>query len=217
MTQVTGRSEADARAIAGAKRVLRDAVRQRRSTRHPERRGHDDEQRFARLSEALTDRPVRRLAAYLSAGDEPDTLRLVSWAVVHGIVVLLPVLSDGAGAWLPRPAWAAYGGPASLRMGRAGILEPTGPVLDDDPLAGVDLIVVPGLAADGEGRRLGRGGGWYDRARAAHPTLETWLLLNDDEVLAVVPTETWDLPVHRLVTPTRVITTRTPLTRSPGH
>lgn len=207
MTRVNDQTAADARAIAEAKRVLRDAVRVRRSARAAGRRFHDDEQRFVRLAEALTDRPVRRLAAYLSAGDEPDSLRLVAWAVAHGVEVLLPVLSDGTGTWLPRPAWATYAGPDALRVGRSRILEPTGPLLGEDSLAAVDLIVVPGLAADSGGRRLGRGGGWYDRARADQPTLETWLLLNDDEVLAVVPTDAWDLPVHRLVTPTRMITT----------
>lgn len=209
MTRVTDQTAADGRAIAEAKRVLRDAVRLRRSARAVERRMHDDEERFARLTEALTERPVRRLAAYLSAGDEPDTLRLVAWAVAHDVEVLLPVLSDGDGAWLPRPSWAAYAGPDALRVGRSRILEPTGPLLGlgEDPLRTVDLIVVPGLAGDAEGRRLGRGGGWYDRARVLHATLETWLLLNDDEVLAVVPTDTWDLPVHRLITPTRLIST----------
>ena len=170
---------------------------------HPARRRHDDEQRFARLAELLTGRPVRRLAAYLSAGTEPDSLRLVAWSVAHDIEVLLPVLTDGAGSWLPEPAWAAYAGPDALREGRSRILEPTGQPLAGDALTGVDLLVVPGLAADAAGNRLGRGGGWYDRARAAHRDLETWLLLNDDEVLEVVPTDTWDLPVDLLVTPSR--------------
>ena len=82
-------------------------------------------------------------------------------------------------------------------------MEPTAPPLADDALTGVELLVVPGLAADAAGNRLGRGGGWYDRARAAHRDLETWLLLNDDEVLEVVPTDSWDLPVDLLVTPGR--------------
>ncbi|HEY5786889.1 MAG TPA: 5-formyltetrahydrofolate cyclo-ligase [Microlunatus sp.] len=196
--------QADALAIAGAKRTLRQAVRLRRATRSADRRQHDDEQRFARLTAELARRPVRRLAAYLSAGTEPDSLRLVAWSLAHEIEVLLPVLTDGAGSWLPGPAWATYAGPDALREGRSRILEPTGPPLADGALTGVELLVVPGLAADARGNRLGRGGGWYDRARADHHRdLETWLLLNDDEVLEVVPTDTWDLPVDLLVTPTR--------------
>ena len=190
----------DAAAIAGAKRVLRDAVRRRRAARAPAQRQQDDEQRFAHLAELLAERPVRRLAAYLSAGTEPDSLRLVAWSVAHGIEVLLPVLTDGAGSWLREPAWAAYTGPESLREGRSRILEPTAPPLAA-ALIGVARLVGPGLAADPAGNRLGRGGGWYDRARADHGDLETWLLLNDDEVLGVVPADTWDLPVDLLVTP----------------
>lgn len=195
--------QADATAIAAAKRTLRRDVRLRREARPADRRQLDDEQRFARLVDRLNERGVRRLAAYLSAGTEPDSLRLVAWSVAHAVEVLLPVLTDGQGSWLPEPAWAAYAGPDALREGRSRILEPTGPRLAGDALAGVDLLVVPGLAADGAGNRVGRGGGWYDRARAAHPDLETWLLLNSDEVLEVVPTDTWDLRVDLLVTPTR--------------
>jgi 5-formyltetrahydrofolate cyclo-ligase len=199
--------QAHATAIADAKRALRKAVRLRRNARAAAQRQQDDEQRFTRLTELLSVRPVRRLAAYLSTGTEPDSLRLVAWSVAHDIEVLLPVLTDGAGSWLPEPAWTAYTGPDALREGRSRILEPTGSRLAGDVLASAHLLVVPGLAADAAGNRLGRGGGWYDRARAGQPDLETWLLLNDDEVLAVVPTDTWDLPVSRLLTPTRVIDT----------
>jgi 5-formyltetrahydrofolate cyclo-ligase len=190
-------------AVAAAKRELRAVVRRRRAARTADQRRRDDEQRCARLTQLLTARPVRRLAAYLSAGSEPDSRSLLAWSVANDIEVLLPVLTDGTGTWLPGPAWGAYRGPDALREGRSQILEPTGPLLGDDALATVDLLVVPGLAADPHGNRLGRGGGWYDRARAARPGLETWLLLNDDEAVEVVPTERWDLPVDLLVTPGR--------------
>jgi 5-formyltetrahydrofolate cyclo-ligase len=79
-------------------------------------------------------------------------------------------------------------------------------VLPHQVLDTVDLMVIPGLAADPRGNRLGRGGGWYDRARASHAQLPTWLLLNDDEVIDGVPTDAWDLPVNLIVTPTQTIT-----------
>lgn len=181
--------------------MLRQVVRQRRAGRDPGQRERDDQQRFERLQGLLAARRPRRLAAYLSAGSEPDSRRLVDWLAKLGVPVALPVLTDGAGQWLPSPAWAAYEGVDRLREGRSGILEPVGSLLPDDVLTRVDLMIVPGLAADRQGNRLGRGGGWYDRARASRVVLETWLLLNDDEVLDEVPADTWDLPVHRLVLP----------------
>ena len=187
--------------------MLRQVVRQRRAAREPGQREADDRQRFELLRGLLATRRPRRLAAYISAGTEPDSRRLVDWASRCGAEVLLPVLTDGAGGWLADPAWAAYSGPDRLREGRSKILEPTGPVLPTGVLASVDLMIVPGLAADRQGNRLGRGGGWYDRARASRVALETWLLLNDDEVLDEVPVDTWDLPVSRLITPKSVIAT----------
>lgn len=199
---------ADAAGIAAAKRVLRSAVRLRRGARAPEQRRRDDEQRFGRVRDLLQERAPHRIAAYLSTGTEPDALQLVAWAAAYGIEVLLPVLTDGAGVLRTAPAWAWYEGPDRLREGRSGILEPTAaPAAADDVLAGTDLLVVPGLAADACGNRLGRGGGWYDRARTVVPELPTWLLLNDDEVLEVVPVDAWDLPVDLLVTPNRTVTT----------
>lgn len=203
--RVTG--SVDAASIAATKTMLRQVIRRRRAGRDPGQRQRDDEQRFERLQGLLRTRRPRRLAAYLSADTEPDSRRLVDWVAGLGVPVALPVLTDGAGQWLPSPAWAPYEGVDRLREGRSGILEPVGSLLPEGVLAGVDLIIVPGLAADRQGNRLGRGGGWYDRARSGRVVLETWLLLNDDEVLDEVPADAWDLPVDLIVTPSQAIST----------
>jgi 5-formyltetrahydrofolate cyclo-ligase len=71
-----------------------------------------------------------------------------------------------------------------------------------------DVELLPGLAVDGRGMRLGRGGGSYDRVLArlertgAQPALV--VLLYDAEVVARVPAEAHDRPVHAVVTPSGV-------------
>ena len=197
---------ADQAALATAKRQLRSAVLLRRASRPVEERTADDEARFTALAAALDDRLPDTVAAYLSVGDEPDTLRLVAWLGARRVRVLLPLLTDGAGRRLPDPAWAAYAGPESLRVGPLGLLEPTTTPLPARQLPEAELVVCPGLAANLAGDRLGRGGGWYDRALDhVGQSAPVVVLLNRDEVLEVIPTQPWDRRVDRVATPEGVV------------
>lgn len=194
-------------ALRGAKALLRNAVLLRRDSRPEEQRRADDEARFELVGQALLDRgPLDRLACYLSAGSEPGTLQLIAWLAGQGVEVLLPVLTDGSKNLLPEPAWARYSGAEDLRTGRRPMLEPTGPLLHEGAVREAEVIICPALAADLSGARLGRGGGWYDRVLAdLPPGIAVWTLINDDELFEQVPVQEWDRPVHRIITPTRVI------------
>ena len=197
-------TSADDEAIAGAKTQLRSAVQLRRASRTAQQRTRDDEARLTVLEAALGARPPATVAAYLSTGAEPGTLQLVGWLAAHGVRVLLPVLSRGRA-----PAWAPYAGPDALQVGRHGIPEPQGEPLPADGLAAAELVLCPGLAANEQGDRLGRGGGWYDRAlAAAAPGTPVWVLLNTDEVLPAIPVHPWDRPVDALLTPEALLPCR---------
>ncbi|MFH9754940.1 5-formyltetrahydrofolate cyclo-ligase [Streptomyces griseus] len=143
---------------------------------------------------------ARTVAAYVSVGREPGTRALLEALRGRGVRVLLPVL-------LPDNDldWAAYEGPEHLLPAGRGLLEPDGPRLGRDAVLDADTVLLPGLAVDGAGMRLGRGGGSYDRvlarltAAGAHPALV--VLLYDDEVVARVPSEPHDHPVDAVVTP----------------
>ncbi|MEV5853806.1 5-formyltetrahydrofolate cyclo-ligase [Streptomyces anulatus] len=144
---------------------------------------------------------ARTVAAYVSVGREPGTRVLLEALRGRGVRVLLPVLLADNDL-----DWAAYEGPEHLLPAGRGLLEPDGPRLGPAAVLDADAVLLPGLAVDGSGMRLGRGGGSYDRvlarltAAAAHPSLV--VLLYDDEVVARVPSEPHDHPVDAVVTPT---------------
>jgi 5-formyltetrahydrofolate cyclo-ligase len=140
------------------------------------------------------------VAAYVSMGTEPGTGPLIEAMRKAGTRVLLPVL-------LPDNDldWAEYrGSDALVRTGR-GLFEPTGTRLGPDAVAQVRLLLLPGLAVDTHGVRLGRGGGSYDRAlgralrAGTHPLLV--VLLYAHEVIASVPNEPHDHLVDAALTP----------------
>lgn len=151
---------------------------------------------------------ARTVAAYVSVGTEPGTRALLDALRAAGKRVLLPLL-------LPDNDldWAAYEGPGSLaeaaHPGKMRLLEPTGPALGPEAVTQADAVLLPGLAVDARGMRLGRGGGSYDRVlerlerAGAHPALV--VLLYDDEVVARVPEEPHDHPVQAVATPSGVV------------
>jgi 5-formyltetrahydrofolate cyclo-ligase len=147
---------------------------------------------------------ARTVAAYVSVGTEPGTLALLDALRARGVRVLLPAL-------LPDNDldWGAYTGEHSLARvqhgGKMALFEPSGARLGPDAVTEADVVLLPGLAVDARGMRLGRGGGSYDRVLArleragAHPALV--VLLYDTEIVEHVPEEAHDRPVHAVVTP----------------
>jgi 5-formyltetrahydrofolate cyclo-ligase len=200
-------TEADQTGIAAAKSILRKAIMFRRDTRQLSQRLADDAARQVVIEDALSSRLPDTVAAYLSTGSEPGTLQLIAWLAAHRIRVLLPVLSSlPDGSRRTSPAWAPYEGPDALRIGPYSILEPTSEPVPSEQLPEAEVIICPGLAANREGDRLGRGGGWYDRAlRHASSSAPVWVLLNADEVLETIPTHPWDRRVDAIVTPAGMI------------
>jgi 5-formyltetrahydrofolate cyclo-ligase len=126
------------------------------------------------------------IAAYEPLRTEPGSVELLADLATAGYRLIVPVtLADRDLDWA---AWR----PAGRAEPRLGV----------DAIAAAALVLVPAFAVDPAGRRLGRGGGSYDRALARVPAgTPVAALLYRDELVSAVPVDSWDVPVTAVVTP----------------
>jgi 5-formyltetrahydrofolate cyclo-ligase len=142
------------------------------------------------------------VAAYYSVGTEPDTHGLIFALWKRGSYVVLPVLLPDGDL-----DWASYEGPDSLAPGPRGLLQPVEPVRGPGTVARADVVIVPALAVDVSGKRLGRGGGCYDRALArVGGQVPTIGLIYDGELLPSLPAEPHDRAVRAVARPSQGVT-----------
>lgn len=174
------------RAVLASRRALDPAIRAERAV-------------------ALTDGALALAAAiggsvcaYLPVGTEPWSPAGVEALRAAGHEVLLPVVPPERGPL----DWARYDGPASLAEGPIGLREPSGVRLGPSAVARARLILVPGLAADRRGVRLGRGAGHYDHTLPlVGPDVPLVIVIDDDELVDILPAEPHDHPMSAALLP----------------
>lgn len=188
----------------GSKADLRQAVQAQRRALGPadvEARSRSAQSRLMALPafDAAT-----RVFCYLALPHEVQTGRILAGAPSACVPCFRPASNDYGLC-----DWSAD---AALVEGRFGVNEPADPRSVD--AGAVDLAVVPGLAFDGGGGRVGHGGGFYDRLLAAirdarrearrPPALRVGIAF-DFQVFDRVPAEAWDIPMDLVLTDERVI------------
>ncbi|MBZ5735113.1 5-formyltetrahydrofolate cyclo-ligase [Nocardioides sp. TRM66260-LWL] len=202
-SQAPGNSAGDAAHATPrtAKAELRDRLLAARRDRPPAERAQAARSVAAHALAAPEVRRATTVAAYVGVGAEVGTAALLAGLRAAGVRVLLPLLRPDADL-----DWAVLTREEDLRPASRGLREPEGPPLGLEAIATADVVLVPGLAVDDAGRRLGRGGGSYDRALARVPVgTPVWVLLHDDEVGVPVPVEPHDRPVTGALTPSGLV------------
>jgi 5-formyltetrahydrofolate cyclo-ligase len=128
------------------------------------------------------------IASYFSFGFEPNTLELNLELIAGGKTLLLPRI-DGENL-----QWVQWDGKEESLASNGKFHEPTGAAFTD--LDAIEVVLVPALAIDPDGYRLGQGGGFYDRAL---PLLKAWrhgVVYNFERMEHDLPRESWDVPVN---------------------
>ncbi|MFN3866375.1 MAG: 5-formyltetrahydrofolate cyclo-ligase [Demequina sp.] len=171
---------------------------------------HRSERRRAELAETIRDLALevpaiaqaKCVSVYASRPHEPGSLPLISALHDRGVKILVPTLGNGL-----QRGWSLYQGEDDLVERAPGRPpEPSGEFLPAAAIQEADAIVVPALAVDADGTRLGQGGGWYDRAleevRHGVPIIAVTFAAEfrgPDEMR--LPRESHDVPVHAVITP----------------
>jgi 5-formyltetrahydrofolate cyclo-ligase len=154
------------------------------------------------LADAVASLPVSdTVCCHVPFGSEPGSVALAGVLHAAGARVLLPVIPPGPGEL----DWAEYTGTAALVPGRLrGVLEPSGPRLGVSAVRRAGLVLLPALAVDHVGVRLGRGAGYYDRTLAhAGPATELLAVVRDEEFVERLPAEPHDVRMTGALTPAR--------------
>jgi 5-formyltetrahydrofolate cyclo-ligase len=153
----------------------------------------------AQLTSGRIVRPGQTLCGYVPVGSEPGSAQMLGDIADRGVRVLLPIVA-GRGPL----DWAWYAGPDSLRPGPYGLLEPIGERLSTSALRIADLVLVPALAVDRRGTRLGQGAGHYDQSLPlAAPGTPLVAVVRDQEIVEELPSEPHDVRMNAAVTPNR--------------
>lgn len=174
------------------KQELRRQMRAEKNRRTPDEL-HAMSERLVRCVLSLQEvKTAHIVLTYASLRDEVETDALLEALVKAGKTVLLPKVLDGE-----RMEARRYTGRQDLREGAFHIMEPVG--VPFSSLDEIDLAIIPGMAFTPDGRRLGRGKGYYDRFLSQLPESAFRLgLCFPFQVVADIPTEPHDMRMNRI-------------------
>ena len=176
------------------KEELRRSVRRLKQQYTPAQLEELSQAVIARLRPRLVE--AQTILAYYSLPDEVCTRQLIDELIAEGKTVLLPKVLDAGRMELRR-----YTGPHDLTEGAYGIMEPVGEPFTDYAL--IDIALIPGMAFDAAGHRLGRGRGYYDRFLNSQWSMVNgqWLigLCFDFQKVPVLPSDDHDIPVDIVI------------------
>ena len=178
--------------MAEDKKQLRTLIRQRKR--------QFTESKLQELSFAITNKLVahprianaRVIMAYCSLPDEVDTHLLLDSLSRMGKKIVLPaVIGDS------EMEARSYNAPTDLAIGAYGIYEPVGKRFEN--LEDIDVVIVPGMAFDAEGHRLGRGKGYYDRFLNQIPNSYKIGICFSFQMVQMVPTSSFDISMNEVI------------------
>lgn len=177
------------------KETLRAVCLARRRALSPQARAEGSETICRRLAALPALQKARRILSYRAAEDEADLSAFHAWAEREGKTLAFPVSYAGGHmeAYIPR-------GPDSWERGRFGIWAPVPERSVPAGASSLDAVILPCVGFDAAGRRLGHGGGYYDRYLPRCPQAVRVMAAFAAQRLDEVPTQRCDQRAEIVVT-----------------
>ena len=182
------------------KEELREKYRKIRAQIPSETRKHADSQIAERLFNRPEYRDARIIYCYMSFKDEADTASIIDESLRLGKQVALPRVSGKR-----KMEFFFISGQKDLVTGFMGIKEPAGYCLEASAPSEDALVLLPGLAFDRSGARLGYGGGFYDTYLAKHAGCKKAALAYSAQIAPEIPTESVDVKTDMIITEKELI------------
>lgn len=180
------------------KKLIRDQFRRKLRQKSPASRIADSLALCERLLNSAIWEETRTVLFFSPLADEPNIWPAFEFILHQGITATLPRFDEGRGTY---NACVVQNPSNDLVTGRYRIKEP-GPHCQEHPLNLLDLVLVPGVAFDLRGRRLGRGAGYYDRLLSGISGTTCGIAF-DEQIAGELPVEPHDVFVDCILTPTR--------------
>ncbi|KPU83496.1 5-formyltetrahydrofolate cyclo-ligase [Psychromonas sp. PRT-SC03] len=181
--------------------TIRTTIRRARNALTPLQQQNSAAQLLQKLQLHPRILQAKKIALSLTHDAEIDTLPFIHWCWNKNIKVYLPVMHPFSPKHL---LFLEYKINTPLIFNRYAILEPPLNVLDICPFAQLDIVFTPLVAFDTQGRRLGMGGGFYDRMLAPWLKCKTGPypmgLAHDCQRVDILPENPWDVPLAEIFT-----------------
>ena len=173
------------------KQELRKSIRQQKRAMTPQQIEEKSAELLRLFTASEAYRNAKTLYGYLPYNQEVRTVPILERALRDGKRVAVPKVYGEEMRFLYLEDLS------QVEIGYAGIPEPIadGPIADDKTA----LVLMPGLAFDPQGHRIGYGGGFYDKFLSQEPTHPTVALCYDFQVLPQLETEEFDIPVDAVI------------------
>jgi 5-formyltetrahydrofolate cyclo-ligase len=183
------------------KREIRKKIMTLRNAMTPEEIEAKSGEIVRRLKGLREIRESSTLMVYLSFGSEVLTDDLIRWGWAEGKRIVVPFCHPESRVLTP----CLLGGFVELETGHYGIREPKSERLRPVPLEEIDAVLIPAVAFDRQGRRVGYGGGYYDRFLPEIPRAARIGAAFACQIVAEILPDPHDVPADRIVTEDELI------------